>query len=354
MGSTSSNLEGFPALKILITGGAGFIGSNLARHYLKRGEELTILDNLSRPGVERNLQALQRDFPQLRFLKTDIRDGQAFPQPVEGQDVVFHMAAQVAVTTSIVDPLADFEVNALGTLNLLEAVRQSRSQPILIYASTNKVYGDLARLPLEVKGLRYEPATGLQSIDESCPLDFHSPYACSKGSGDQYVRDYARLYDLRTVVLRQSCIYGPGQHGSVEQGWVSWMLRAAMESKPVTVFGSGRQVRDVLYIGDLVEACDLVIQNISRTSGQIYNIGGGIENSISILEYLQLLDNKFGCKILPEWAPARLGDQRFFVADIGKAKRDFGWAPKTSVAEGVSRLLAWMKEGLTASAACEQ
>jgi CDP-paratose 2-epimerase len=254
------------------------------------------------------------------------------------------LAAQVAVTTSVTNPRNDFETNALGTFNIMEAVRQSSSKPIVIYSSTNKVYGKMADLKIVQSDGRYAYAHCPDGIPETRPLDFYSPYGCSKGTGDQYVIDYARIYGLKTIVFRQSCIYGPHQMGVEDQGWVAWFAIRALQERPVTIYGDGKQVRDVLYIDDLTAAFDAAVKHITKTSGQAYNIGGGPQNTLSLLGLIDLLAHHFGRRLeysFTEWRP---GDQLVFVSDIRRAKTDFGWEPRISPTEGVEKLLVWLKE----------
>lgn len=331
--------------KILITGGAGFIGCNTAAYYLDRGHTVTVFDNLSRRGSEKNLSWLQEEYPQLKFIKGDIRsDMRILGKAVEGVDVVIHCAAQVAVTTSVTNPRDDFEINALGTFNVLEAVRQVNPTAFFIYTSTNKVYGGLEEFKVHRRRGRYCYANLPKGISESTPLDFHSPYGCSKGAGDQYTRDYSRIYGLKTVVLRQSCIYGPHQFGIEDQGWVSWFTIAAILGKPVTIYGDGRQVRDVLYIDDLIGLFDLAITRSKIVYGQVYNVGGGPANTLSLLELLDILERLTGRKIKRRYLGWRPGDQRVYISDVRKAKKTLGWQPKVGVEQGVARLYRWVLE----------
>jgi CDP-paratose 2-epimerase len=262
---------------------------------------------------------------------------------VGSADVVFHLAAQVAVTTSVTDPRHDFEVNALGTFNVLDAVRQSPSNPVFIYSSTNKVYGKMADLGIAERNGRYAYAGNIQGIGEDRPLDLYSPYGCSKGAGDQYVLDYARIYGLRTIVFRQSCIYGPRQFGMEDQGWLAWFSIRALQQKPVIIYGDGKQVRDVLYVGDLVAAYDAAISNIETTAGRAYNIGGGPENTLSLLELVEKLNQTFGRRLECSFEDWRPGDQPVFISNIQKAKADFGWQPRVGVREGLGQLIDWIK-----------
>jgi CDP-paratose 2-epimerase len=330
-----------------ITGGAGFIGSNYVHRLLKRGEKVTIYDNLSRAGARRNLAWLQETFGEKAFqlITGDVRDADLLAASCREADVIVHLAAQVAVTTSVTQPREDFEVNALGTFNLVEAARLSGRKPIVLYASTNKVYGGMEDVPVVEDATRWRYADLSHGCPESQPLDFHSPYGCSKGAGDQYVRDYARIYDLPTVVLRQSCIYGPRQFGVEDQGWVAWMIIAAVTGRPLTIYGDGKQIRDVLYIDDLLDAYDTAIARIDRVKGGVYNLGGGPQNTMSIwTEFGPLLEKLLG-KSIPvgrgDWRP---GDQKVFVADIRKAEKELGWEPKVGVEQGVKMLFEWVEK----------
>ena len=333
-------------MKYLITGGAGFIGSNLVNTLLERGDNVVVFDNLSRNGSKFNVKWLKKTHGNnLSLVDGDTRlEYNVLAKIVRNVDVIVHLAAQVAVTTSVKNPREDFEINALGTFNLLEAVRNSGNNPILIYSSTNKVYGDLADLKIIEKTGRYEFSNTKWGISEERNLDFHSPYGCSKGTADQYVRDYARIYGLNTIVFRQSCIYGPRQFGVEDQGWVAWFLIALTLRKNITIYGNGKQVRDLLYIDDLIRAYDLAIKNITTTKGQIYNIGGGKDNTISIWhEFKPILEELFGRKINANFSDFRPGDQPIFISDIRKAKNDFGWEPKIKVKQGIGKLFSWIQ-----------
>src|SRR6266851_4769777 len=279
-------------MSILVTGGAGFVGCHLVHDLLGDNRKVTVLDSLSRRGSERNLEWLQRQHPDgdLRFVKGDVRDPQAVKSAAEDVDAIYHLAGQVAVTSSVQDPRLDFEINALGTLNVLEAARQSPCQPVVMFTSTNKVYGGMEDVALVEKDTSYEYRDLPDGIPESRPLDFHSPYGCSKGTADQYVRDYARIYGLRSVVFRQSFIYGPRQFGIEDQGWVAWFTIAAVLVRPITIFGDGRQVRDVLFADDLADCYLRAVEQIDHTQGGIYNIGGGPDNQLCLLELLELLN----------------------------------------------------------------
>jgi len=332
-------------MKILITGGAGFIGVNAARHFIKQGWGVTIFDNFSRRGTEVNLDHLKKDCPEVKVVRGDIRSDRALLlQGAEEHDVVLHLAAQVAVTTSVTDPRADFDINALGTFNVLEAVRMSNRQPMVLYASTNKVYGGLEHMPVVEGEKRYSFAGGIPGVTENSPLDFHSPYGCSKGAADQYVRDYARIYGLKTVVFRQSCIYGPHQWGIEDQGWVAWFMIAGLLGRPLTVYGNGKQVRDVLFVDDLISAYARAIEKIDSTSGQIYNIGGGTENTLSLLEFMALLKDQEQISLSYTSADWRPGDQSMFVSDSTKALNELGWQATVGPKEGVRKLGIWLRE----------
>ncbi|NOT47441.1 MAG: NAD-dependent epimerase/dehydratase family protein [Acidobacteria bacterium] len=328
----------------LITGGAGFIGINLADHYLTQKKHVTIFDNFSRAGTESNVDWLaKRHSDGLRVFRGDVRwPGEEFQELVEESEVLVHLAAQVAVTTSVTDPAEDFEINARGTFNVMEAVRTSFSKPIVLYSSTNKVYGKMDDLSVTERDGRYSYSNLHTGIPVSRPLEFYSPYGCSKGCGDQYVQDYARIYGLNTVVFRQSCIYGPHQFGIEDQGWVAWFAIRAMQGLPFTIYGDGKQVRDVLYIDDLIRAYDLAIEHIEKTSGRAYNIGGGPQNTLSLLEFVALLEEQFGKRLEFDFEDWRPGDQLVYVSDLRQAAEDFGWMPEVSSIEGVANLVDWL------------
>src|SRR5512142_55647 len=268
----------------LVTGGAGFIGSNFVCRLLERGESVTIYDNLSRSGAPKNLLWLDKQFGKdsFRLIVGDIRDAGLLANSARNADVIAHLAGQVAVTTSVTDPREDFECNALGTFNALEAARRSHKDPVFLYASTNKVYGGMEDVPIVEEATRWRYATLPNGCPETQPLDFHSPYGCSKGTGDQYVRDYARIYGLRSVVFRQSCIYGPRQFGVEDQGWLAWFIIAAVMGRPITIYGDGKQVRDILFVEDLLDAYDLAVTKNDIAAGQVFNMGGGPQNVMSI------------------------------------------------------------------------
>lgn len=331
---------------VLITGGAGFIGANVAERALAAGHAVRILDDLSRKGADRNVAWLRERHGDRFELDTgSVTDPRACARAVDGAGIIYHLAGQTAVTTSIADPRRDFEINALGTFNVLEAARRAGHRPIVLYASTNKVYGGLEDVPVgEVDG-QYAFASLPEGVPESQPLDFHSPYGCSKGAGDQYVRDYARIYDLPTVVFRQSCIYGPRQMGVEDQGWLAWFVIALVTGRPITIYGDGRQVRDLLYIDDLLDAYDRAVERIDRVAGEVYNIGGGPGHAISVWHGFRPLIEDVLDREVPEPAfePARPGDQAVFIADIGKARRELGWEPAVGPADGIRRLVDWVR-----------
>ncbi len=333
--------------KLLLTGGAGFIGINTADYFLTSGWQVIIFDNFSRDRVAENIDWLKSAHQKnLEVIKADVvTDTAKLKELTEQVDLVIHLAAQVAVTTSVADPIADFQTNALGTLNVLEAIRKSNKKPALIYSSTNKVYGDLENIKTIEKELRYEFAD-IKGVTEQQNLDFHSPYGCSKGTADQYIRDYSRIYGLKTVVFRQSCIYGPHQFGIEDQGWVAWFIIATLLNKKISIYGTGKQVRDVLYINDLVKAYDQAFQNIDKTAGQIYNIGGGYDNSLSLLEFLSILEKLLGKKIKYSFADWRPGDQKMFISDNTKLLHDLGWQPQISKESGITKITTWLKENI--------
>jgi len=332
-------------MRYLITGGAGFIGTNYVARLLARGETVALFDNLSRRGAERNLAWLRDTWGlhAFTFIRGDVRDAELLVASARDADVIVHLASQVAVTTSVQDPRTDFECNALGTFNVLEAARLSGRAPIVLYASTNKVYGGMEELRVEELETRYAYRDYPHGIPETYPLDFHSPYGCSKGAGDQYVRDYARIYGLPTVVFRQSCIYGPHQFGMEDQGWVAWFIIAALLGRPITIYGNGKQVRDVLFVEDLLNAYDAAIAQSDRAAGQVYNVGGGPAQQLAVWsEFSPLLEALLGRRIPVTWGEWRPGDQRIYVSDVRKAAQDLGWQPQVGVEEGITRLFAWV------------
>lgn len=331
-------------MKLFITGGAGFIGCNSAAHFLQQGHAVVIYDNLSRKGGPANLSWLKDQFgARVEFVEGDIRDYETLSAVIGGHDVVLHLASQVAVTTSVQNPREDFEINALGTFNVLEAVRQQAPETAVIYASTNKVYGGMEAAKVELQGERYGYADYPYGIPESYPLDFHSPYGCSKGAGDQYMLDYARIYGLRTLVFRQSCIYGRRQFGIEDQGWVAHFVIAAVLNRAINIYGDGRQVRDLLHVSDLIRAYELGIEKIDELRGQALNVGGGPHNTLSIwAEFGPLLEELSGKTMAVQRGAWRPGDQRVFIADIRRAKELLGWEPAISPVAGIYDLYQWV------------
>ncbi|HSU56372.1 MAG TPA: SDR family NAD(P)-dependent oxidoreductase [Candidatus Dormibacteraeota bacterium] len=333
---------------ILITGGAGFIGTNLAHRLLNDGKRVLIFDNLSRAGVENNLRwLLETHGERVEFQRGDVRDPKSLARAVAKCSHVFHFAAQVAVTTSLDNPIEDFEINARGTLNLLEAIRAQTNPPSIVLTSTNKVYGDLADVTLQAVNGRYEPVEEklrAHGFGEARPLAFHSPYGCSKGAACQYVLDYARTFGLRTAVFRMSCIYGPHQFGNEDQGWVAHFLIKAMQGRPITIYGDGRQVRDILFVDDLVNAFLLAHKHIGEISGQAFNIGGGPGNTISLLELLDLIAELRGEAVPADFSAWRAADQKYYVSDTRKFSGQTGWSSTVNVRDGVTRLYQWLEE----------
>jgi CDP-paratose 2-epimerase len=335
--------------KTLITGGAGFIGSNYAHHLLERGERVLLFDNLSRRGASDNLEWLKKEYgnSSFQFILGDIRDSKEIEIAAKSADIIIHLAAQVAVTTSVSNPREDFEINALGTFNLLEAARKSGKQPVVIFASTNKVYGGLEDLKVLEEATRYRLADFPNGINEKRNLDFHSPYGCSKGSGDQYVRDYARIYQLPTVVFRQSCIYGTRQFGIEDQGWVAWFVIASQLGQKISIYGDGKQVRDLLFVDDLLNAYDIAIEKIDHLAGEVFNIGGGMDNTISIWkEFKPILEEIQQKEIIFEKFEWRPGDQKIYVSDTDKFRQVTGWQVKTDIKHGIQILNEWVKENI--------
>ncbi len=333
-------------MKIIVTGGAGFIGCNVARFHLDRGDKVVAIDNLSRRGSADNLEWLKKaGSPE--FIKLDMADYDSLKTAISSHkdaDIIYHMAGQVAVTISVADPRRDFEVNAKGTFNLLEAVRTLKADPAIIYASTNKVYGEMASVKIVEKNGRYQYASLRNGISEDMLLDFHSPYGCSKGCADQYIIDYARIYGLKTISMRQSCIYGVRQFGVADQGWIMHFIISAILDRPVIIYGDGKQVRDILYIDDLIQAFQAAYKNIGKVKGTAFNIGGGINNQMSILELVSMLEDKLKRKIRTQYAAWRPGDQRIYISDIEKARKLLTWEPKVSKAEGIDMLIDWAKK----------
>lgn len=338
-------------MKLLITGGCGFLGSNLAADAIQRGDQLTVFDNLYRSGSLENLRWLQTQ-GNFKFVHGDIRNQNDITRTIASTrpDAIFHLAGQVAMTTSIADPRMDFEVNALGTFNLLEAVRLHANDAMVIYSSTNKVYGDLEQYTYRETGTRYECIDKPNGFDETTPLEFHSPYGCSKGAADQYMLDYARIFGLKTMVFRHSSMYGGRQFATYDQGWIGWFCQKAVEAsngllkEPFTISGTGKQVRDVLHADDMKRLYMAAVGNIDKAKGQAFNIGGGIGNSLSLLELFALLEQLKDVKLTYTKLPVRESDQRVFVADIAKAKQLLDWQPMVSAQEGVARMVEWVSQ----------
>lgn len=333
---------------VLITGGAGFIGSNLADRLAALGHHVIVYDAFVRPGVERNLRWLQgRHSNRISVVRSDVRDRAALEEAAAEAGAVFHFAAQVAVTTSLADPRDDFDVNVGGTVSLLEALRRREVPPPIVFASTNKVYGDLADLAFEraEEGYRpVDPALAARGIGEDRPLDFHTPYGCSKGAADQYVLDYARSFGVPSAVLRMSCIYGPRQMGTEDQGWVAHFLIRALRGEPISIYGDGYQVRDVLDVGDAVDAYLAAWRNIGRVSGTAFNLGGGPRNAVSLRQVLALAAQLIGRKLDVSFSGWRAGDQRYYVSDVDKARRELDLAQPLGWREGVEKLLGWLAD----------
>lgn len=329
---------------LLITGGAGFIGTHAARRFAKRGWKVTVLDDFSRAGTELNLAWLRQECSKLSLEKCDVRDRAAVESVFHRQRFsgVLHLASQVAVTTSVAAPLDDFETNACGTFYILDAVRRHCPDAVFIFASTNKVYGQLEGYAVEQREGRYAYRDLRDGVDERASLDFHSPYGCSKGAGDQYVIDFARIYGLRSTSFRQSCIYGERQFGVEDQGWVAWFAIAAILGRPLTIFGDGRQVRDLLHVDDLVAAYELGFEHPEAISGQAFNLGGGPANTLSLLELIALLEGILRRRLAFRTADCRPGDQKVFVSNVAKASQRLGWAPTVSCEDGVQRLVSWV------------
>lgn len=343
-------------MKALITGGAGFVGSNLAAHLLQQGgHQVSAFDSLARHGASENLAWL-RTLGLTDFTHGDIRNAFDVEQVVRRlePDVIFHLAGQVAMTTSMQSPRRDFEINVLGSINVLESIRLYTPETAVIYASSNKVYGNLNHLDLVERETRYEPRAynpgddgGTGGVNESTAIEFHTPYGCSKGAADQYMLDYARGFGLKSVVFRHSTIYGGRQFATFDQGWVGWFVRQALESQrdpnraAFTVSGDGKQVRDLLHVSDTVQCYIAAYEHIDQTRGQAYNIGGGVENSMSLLELLLHLERRLGLKLNYTHLPWRNNDQKYFVADNGKITRATGWAPRTTKEQGIEDTIAW-------------
>ena len=333
---------------VLITGGAGFVGSNLAERLLQHsGTKVRIFDDLSRRGVEQNLAWLSacNAGSRLEFVQGDIRNASAVVKAAKDATEIYHLAAQVAVTTSVEEPWSDFQINAAGTVNVLEAARRSGRHPYLLFTSTNKVYGSLETTPVRVSGTRYRAEnTDFDGVTEAEPLDFHSPYGCSKGAADQYVRDYARIYGLRTTVFRMSCIAGPRQFGTEDQGWLAHFVYSVLERRPITIYGDGFQVRDILHVHDLVDAMEAAHRFADRTAGQIYNVGGGPERSVSVVEMLNAIAKETGIEPILRYSAVRPGDQPLYVSKTAKLEADTGWRARHSCRETLEAIHRFWRE----------
>lgn len=333
-------------MKWIVTGGAGFIGCNTAKRLIADGHKVVVFDNLARAGASSNLDWL-RQFGAFEFIKGDVRDAAVCSRLISehrDSDVVLHLAAQVAVTTSVVNPRDDFEINALGTFNVCEAVRENNRDIALLYSSTNKVYGEMTNVGVIEEADRYRYSDLPKGISESRQLDFHSPYGCSKGAADQYVIDFGRIYGIRTASLRQSCIYGYRQFGVEDQGWLAWFVINAVRGTPVTIFGDGKQVRDILFVDDLVECYLATHKRIESLPERALNVGGGPGNVMSLLELIQLIESRLGAPMKYKFSSWRPGDQKVFVSDITRAETLLGWKPTISKVQGVEKLISWVKE----------
>lgn len=337
----------------LVTGGCGFVGSNIAAGLMELNARTVILDNLSRHGSRENLAWL-RTLGEFEFVECDVRNPEGVSRAIckRSIDCVFHLAGQVAMTTSLQNPRLDFETNVAGSINLLESVREHSPGATFVYASSNKVYGELRDLPLLETGTRYMPADGRRAIDEQAALDFQTPYGCSKGAADQYVLEYGRNFGLKAVVFRHSTIYGGRQVPTFDQGWIGWFCRQGLmqlrdRNHTFTINGNGKQVRDILHVSDVVRCYFAAAQNGPEVAGQAFNIGGGFENSMSLLELFGFLEERLGFPLFYERLPWRASDQRFFVADCGKASRLLGWSPRVSLKEGIEEVLQWERSRIT-------
>ncbi|MFX1293428.1 MAG: GDP-mannose 4,6-dehydratase [Promethearchaeota archaeon] len=337
--------------RILVTGGLGFIGSNLSNYLLSETEDTIIIyDNLSRENIIKNkewLEQIYKNNPRLQIIKADIRDFEMLKKSVVDIEKIYHIAGQVAVTTSVIDPMLDFKTNAQGTLNVLEVARRLNTNPSLILTSTNKVYGNLEKFNVVGENNRYDFEEYKQGISEAAPLDPHSPYGCSKYCADAYFKDYYRIYGLKTVVFRMSCIYGYRQFGTEDQGWVAHFIISSILNKPLTIYGDGKQIRDILFIQDLINAFQLAFKNIKTTKGEVYNIGGGFSNTISLLELIQYLEKLLNRHIGYNFSDWRPGDQKVYYSNIDKAKKDFNWMPFISKEDGIQKLFDWVRYNST-------
>lgn len=329
-------------MRYLIIGGAGFIGANFAFKLLSEGEDVVILDNFSKKGSKNNASWLKQSFPGIEILNLDIRGRMELSDAIKKRyDVIFHLGGQTAVTTSIEKPFEDFDINCVSTLNLLETIRLRSPSTILVYSSTNKVYGSLENLEITETKTRYS-LLNKKGIDEDNSLNFYTPYGCSKGSSDQYILDYSRIYKIPAVVFRQSCIYGPRQFGTEDQGWVAWFMIATLLDKKITIFGNGKQTRDILYVDDLFDAWKLATNNIDKVKGEAFNIGGSETNSLSLLELIRLIEKMFNKKIDINFNDWRSGDQKVFISNNEKLYKSLGWKPTTNIKAGLENLFRWI------------
>src|SRR5262245_35585521 len=338
-----------PTKRILITGGAGFVGCNAARFFRARNWGVTVLDNLSRQGSDKNLEWL-RDNTSFDFEQVDIRDRANVDRVLAEQrcDAVLHLAAQVAVTTSVTDPSTDFAINAMGTFHVLDAIRRFCPEAVFINASTNKVYGKITSAEYDLVEGRYAYTNRPFGISEAEPLDFLSPYGCSKGAADQYTLDFARTYQIPAPSSRQSCIYGPRHFGVEDQGWVAWFAIASLLGRDITIFGDGRQVRDVLHVEDLVRAYEAAIRSPDKVAAQAFNVGGGLDSILSLLDLIQMLEERLKRRIPLNWDDWRPGDQRVYVSDIRKLETVLGWKPEIDATAGIAHLIDWVVQNRAA------
>ena len=335
-------------MKLLVVGGCGFLGSNLAAHGIREGYDVTVFDNLSRIGAAKNLEWL-KTVGKFQYIHGDTRNRNDVDSIMKNGkfDAVFHLAGQVAMTTSISDPYKDFQINAMGTLHVLDAIKRYSPDTVMMFSSTNKVYVDLEQYHYQETDKRYVCAEWPHGFDETVPLDFRSPYGCSKGTADQYMLDYARIYGIKTIVFRHSSMYGGRQFATYDQGWIGWFCQKALEKKrdisgePFTISGNGKQVRDILHADDMIRLYYMALQHADEISGQVFNIGGGMEQSLSLLELFDLLDDLLDVKLEYRELPPRISDQKVFVADISKIEKAIGWKPQVTAEEGIARMLKW-------------
>ena len=338
-------------MKLLVVGGCGFLGSNLASHGIKEGYDITVFDNLSRYGSYSNLEWL-KTLGDFKFVHGDTRNRNDVDNVIkEGQfDAVFHLAGQVAMTTSIADPYKDFQINTMGTVHVLDAIRRYSPHTVMTFSSTNKVYGDLEQYDYSESATRFVCEQFPKGFDESVPLDFRSPYGCSKGAADQYMLDYNRIFGIKTIVFRHSSMYGGRQFATYDQGWIGWFCEKAVEKKldpkcdPFTISGNGKQVRDILHAEDMINLYYTALENADRIAGNVFNIGGGMDQSLSLLELFDLLENIMGIHMEYTKLPPRVSDQKVFVADISKISNAIGWVPKVTAREGIEKMVKWAEE----------